>query len=105
MSWSTTYKRLSLSIGIHASCIRVRTRIDNIPDICKRKNTNCKPEDNNTLHTQRIHFVVSSKSHNFFFMICTTNEKRKCFRHNVIGIGCVPDKYKENKGKSYEQNT
>jgi len=37
-------------------------------------------------------------------MICTTNENRKCFRYNVIGIGCDPDKYKENKGKSYEQN-
>ena len=80
-------------------------RIDNIPDVSKRKISKCQQDDNNIAHTQRIHFVVSSKSHNFFFMICTTNEKRKCFRHNVIGTDYVPDKNKENTRKSYEQNT
>jgi hypothetical protein len=64
----------------------------------------CQPEDNNILHTQRIYFVVSSKSHNFFFMIQDTNEKRKCFRHIVIGTDHVPDKYKRNTKESYKQN-
>jgi hypothetical protein len=54
----------------------------------------CHAEDNNKEHPGSIHFVVSSKSHNFFFMIQDTNESRKCFRHNVIGTDHVPDKYK-----------
>jgi len=57
----------------------------------KRKNANCHTEDINILHTHRVYFAVSSKSHNYFFWYRYTNEKRKCFRHNVIGIDDVPD--------------
>jgi len=46
----------------------------------------CHIEDNNKEHHGSIYNVVSSKLHNFFFMISTTNEKRKCFRHNVMGL-------------------
>jgi hypothetical protein len=31
--------------------------------------TKCQIEDNNIVNTWRIQVVVSSKSHNFFFMI------------------------------------
>ena len=67
--------------------------------------TKCHAEDNNMVNTWRIQVVVSSKSNNFFFMIQDTNEKRKCFRHIVIGTDHVPDKYKRNTKESYEQNT
>jgi hypothetical protein len=61
----------------------------------------CQIEDNNKEQTWRVYFVVNLKSHNFFFMIQTTNESRKCFRHNVIGTGYVPDIYKRNTKESY----
>ena len=66
--------------------------------------TKCHAEDNNIVNTWRIQVVVSSKSHNFFFTIQDTNEKRKCFRHIVIGTGDVPDNNKRNTNKSYKQN-
>jgi len=66
--------------------------------------TKCQPEDNNIVNTWRIQVVVSSKSNNFFFMIQDTNERRKSFRHIVIGTDHVPDKYKRNTKESYQQN-
>jgi hypothetical protein len=65
----------------------------------------CQIEDNNKEQTWRVYFVVNLKSHNYFFMIQTTNERRKCFRHNVIGTSYVPDIYKRNTKESCKQNT
>lgn len=48
--------------------------------------TKCHIEDNNIVPTTRIHIVVSSKSHNFFFEWYGTTESRKSFRHIVMGI-------------------
>ena len=46
----------------------------------------CRIEDNNKEHPNRVYNVVNLESHNYFFIYQSTNEARKSFRYNVIGL-------------------